>query len=213
MADEENANIDEVPVVEMPGVETEEKPVSSDGKAAEGSTTVGGVTMDETQFPLTVVVISSIILLIATDASSDLTSGSYRGYCISISSISLIISFLSLLMHKFASSLYAKVEKHICMTNFLWSFIGACFLTFRSPFLTVSNCLPLLSSPSYSSLDLDQGSHFTLHHVYLIHLYRLSLNQLNDRPAMVTLPLGQLSLGVPCQWAWIPARSNPTSGG
>eukprot|EP01083_Nonionella_stella_P228424 809541_1 len=139
MADEENANIDEVPVVEMPGVETEEKPVSTDGKAAEGSTTVGGVTMDETQFPLTVVVISSIILLIATDASSDLTSGSYRGYCISISSISLIISFLSLLMHKFASSLYAKVEKHICMTNFLWSFIGACFLTFRSPFLTTSN--------------------------------------------------------------------------
>lgn len=136
MADEENANMDEVPVVE---IEKEEKPASStDGKAAEGSTTVGGVTMDETEFPLAVIIISSIILLIATDASAGLESGSYKGYCISISSISLIISFLSLLMHKFAGGLYSKMEKHICMTNFLWSFIGACFLTFKGPFLTVS---------------------------------------------------------------------------
>lgn len=158
MADEENANMD---VVEMPAVEvekeTEEQPASTDGKAAEGTTTVGGVTMDETEFPLAVIIISSIILLIATDASTGLKSNSYRGYCISISSISLIISFLSLLMHKFAASLYSKMEKHVCMTNFLWSFIGACFLTFKDPFTTVSN-LPLLSSSSY----LDQGSHFTL---------------------------------------------------
>lgn len=157
MADEENANMDEVPVVEMPAVEVEQPASSTDGKAAEGTTTVGGVTMDETEFPLAVIIISSIILLIATTASTGLKSGSYRDYCISISSISLIISFLSLLMHKFAGSLYSKIEKHLCMTNFLWTFIGVCFLTFKNPFTTVSN-LPLLSSSSY----LDQGSHFTL---------------------------------------------------
>ena len=137
MTDEENANMEEVPVAVE--TETEEKPVSTDGKVAEG-TTVGGVTLDGTQLPLAVVLISSIILLIATTASPDKSeSKTYRNYAISISSISLIISFLSLLMHKFAGGLYAKVGEYLCVTNFTWCFIGACFLTFKGPFLTVSS--------------------------------------------------------------------------
>ena len=138
MADEENANMEEVPVEAE--TETEEKPVSTDGKVAEG-TTVAGVTLDGTQFPLALVLISSIILLIATTASPDkwVYTKTYRNYAISISSISLIISFLSLLIHKFAGGLYAKVGEYLCVTNFTWCFIGACFLTFRGPFLTVSS--------------------------------------------------------------------------
>lgn len=138
MADEENANMEEVPVAAE--TETEEKPVSTDGKVAEG-TTVAGVTLDGTQFPLALVLISSIVLLIATTASPDKWeyTKTYRNYAISISSISLIISFLSLLMHKFAGELYAKVGEYLCVTNFTWCFIGACFLTFRGPFLTVSS--------------------------------------------------------------------------
>eukprot|EP00986_Skeletonema_menzelii_P013795 scaffold8414_cov129-Skeletonema_menzelii.AAC.8 len=138
MADEENANMEDVPVEAE--AETEERPASTDGKAAEG-TTVAGVTMDGTQFPLALILVSSIILLIATTASPERGgfTKSYKNYAISISSISLIISFFSLLMHKFAGSLYAKMEMYLCMTNFTWSFIGACFLTFRGPFLTTSN--------------------------------------------------------------------------
>ena len=138
MADEENANMEDVPVEAE--AETEERPASTDGKAAE-STIVAGVTMDATQFPLALVLVSSIILLIATTASPDWKgfSKSYYDYALSISSISLIISFISLLMHKFAGGLYAKMEMYLCMTNFTWAFIGACFLTFRGPFTTVSS--------------------------------------------------------------------------
>jgi len=144
MADEENAKMDEVPVgglVVGDEPATEEKPASTEGKAAEGSTTVAGVTMDGTQFPLALVLISSIILLIATTSSPDMPSMkySYEKYAVSVSSISLILSFIALLMHKFAGSLYDKMEKHLCMTMFSWSFIGACFLTFRGPFKTTSN--------------------------------------------------------------------------
>jgi len=145
MADEENPKMDEVPVgglVVGDGEQaTEEKPASTEGKAAEGSTTVAGVTMDGTQFPLALILISSIILLIATTSSPGMPSMkySYEKYAVSVSSISLILSFIALLMHKFAGSLYDKMEKHLCMTMFLWSFIGACFLTFRAPFTTTSN--------------------------------------------------------------------------
>lgn len=138
MADEENANMEEVPVEAE--AKTEERPASTDGKAAE-STTVAGVTMDATQFPLALVLVSSIILLIATTASPNYKgfTKAYYNYGLSISSISLIISFISLLMHKFAGGLYAKMEMYLCMTNFTWAFIGACFLTFRGPFTTTSN--------------------------------------------------------------------------
>ena len=139
MADEENTNMDEVPVADGEQA-TEEKPASIEGKAAESTTTVGGVTVDETQFPLALILISSIILLISTTSSPDMpaTKYSYEKYAISISTISLILSFIGLLMQKFAGSLYDKMEKYLCMTMFLWSFIGACFLTFRGPFTTVS---------------------------------------------------------------------------
>lgn len=134
MADEENVNMDTVPVEEPAGETT------IDAKVAGTSTTVAGVTMDETQFPLAIILISSIILLIATTAAPGYTdlNSPYKNYTISISSISLIISFICLVLHKFAGDLYGKIEKNICALTFFWAFIGACFLTFKGPFTTVS---------------------------------------------------------------------------
>jgi hypothetical protein len=137
MADEENnEKMDEVPVEEQPAA----GPSATNAKAAEGrSTTIGGVTMDEAQLPLFIVLISSIILLIATGTHYRwVYRGSYASYAISISSISLSISSICLLTHKFAGSSYDKFGKHLCMTTFFWAFIGACFLTFKGPFDMVS---------------------------------------------------------------------------
>ena len=91
------------------------------------------------QLPLIIVLVASIILLIATGAEYKWSYyGSYEKYAISISSISLSISGISLLLHKFATDLYEKVGKNLSLLNFTWSFVGACFLTFNSPFEKVS---------------------------------------------------------------------------
>ena len=90
--------------------------------------------------------VASIILLVATGANYNWGWGnSYSKYAISVSSISLSISAICLLMHKFACSMYEKVGKNLCLLNFTWSFVGACFLTFKGPFEAVSTPFFVLS--------------------------------------------------------------------
>lgn len=135
MADEEN--MDTVPVEET----KEDTPVVADEAAAK-TTTVGGVIVeiDEVQMPLVIVFVASIILLVATGAIYNWWwFDSYSKYAISVSSISLSISAICLLMHKFACSMYEKLGKNLCLLNFTWSFVGACFLTFKGPFEATSN--------------------------------------------------------------------------
>jgi len=136
MADVEE-NMEEVAVEQEEQAKAEDTPVADDEAQ---STTVGGVTMDEVQLPLVIVLVASIILLIATGAEYNWSyNGGYEKYAISISSISLSISGISLLLHKLATDLYEKVGKNLSLLNFTWSFIGACFLTFNSPFEETSN--------------------------------------------------------------------------
>lgn len=141
MTDEENPKMEEVPVEEQP--EEQANTTATDDKALDGNTTIAingvGVTMDGTQLPLVIVLISSIILLIATTSDATAQTTAYENYVISVSCISLILSFICLVVHKFGGDLYNKIGKYLCMTNFLWIFIGACFLTFRGPFQTTSN--------------------------------------------------------------------------
>ena len=51
----------------------------------------------------------------------------------------MILSFIALLLTKFSEDTYAKVGKQMNMLNFAYGFVGACFLTFDSPFTTTSN--------------------------------------------------------------------------
>ena len=210
MTDEENPKMEEVPVEEQP--EEQANTTATDDKALDGNTTIAingvGVTMDGTQLPLVIVLISSIILLIATTSDATAQTTAYENYVISVSCISLILSLICLVVHKFGGDLYNKIGKYLCMTNFLWIFIGACFLTFRGPFQTVS----LLPFVCISNVDDFEFSCHALTRFWLLYFIYFSSYQITNRPAMGSSPLGQPSTGVPCLWAWIPAHSNPTSG-
>lgn len=135
MADEENANMEDVAVEEQP---SGDEPAATKADAAANAVTNAVASMDGTQLPLAITLIGSIILLIATGAKYNWRYDSYASYAISISSITLIISAICLLMHKFMGDMYEKVGKKVCTFNFWWAFIGACFLTFRGPFKGVS---------------------------------------------------------------------------
>lgn len=50
----------------------------------------------------------------------------------------MILSFFGLLLTKVKEDLYDKVGKPMNMLVFLYSFVGACFLTFKEPFTGVS---------------------------------------------------------------------------
>jgi hypothetical protein len=104
------------------------------------------------QFALFVTLIASVVLLIATGAEYDWKfsnntnpndpqkeSDKYPGYAMSVSCIALILSFCTLGAHRFSPNLYAKVCKPVNGLLFLYSFIGACFLTFHEPFKSTSN--------------------------------------------------------------------------
>jgi len=111
--------------------------------AAEPKTmAVAGVTLSETQFPLSVVLVASIVLMIALGAHYDWKNtgvSSYSAYTISVAAIAMILSFFGLLLAKFKEDLYDKAGKHVNMLCFSYSFIGACFLTFKEPFTYTSN--------------------------------------------------------------------------
>lgn len=138
MADEEameEVGVEE-PVQEQEGAAVEETAAAA---AAKEPLSVAGVTIDASQLPLFVVFIASIVLLIATTAHYGGNLGSYGGYVVSVSSIAMIVSFVGLLMLKYAEDQYAKVCKPMNTALFVWCLIGACFVTFRGPFAETGN--------------------------------------------------------------------------
>lgn len=134
---------EEAPTKEEATTTNEEKASSPAKPKKEGhhDITVGGITIEDTQFPLLIIFVSAIILLIALGGIYDWNFGwnAYSGYLVSIASISIALSFIALLMTKFAAGPYEKFGKHLCMFLFVWNFVGACFLTFNDPFRTTGN--------------------------------------------------------------------------
>ena len=57
----------------------------------------------------------------------------------SVSCVTMGLSGIHLLMSKFTEDLHTKFGKHMCSLMFVWSFIGACFLTFDKPFVNTGN--------------------------------------------------------------------------
>lgn len=94
-------------------------------------------TMDNGLLPVLGILCASFILLVATlYSTSEEMSSSMYGYSNSVSSISIILSSLLLLRIKKVDvySLYIR------QFMFLWTFIGACILTFRiGPFSKTGN--------------------------------------------------------------------------
>ena len=73
----------------------------------------------------------------------------YAAYVLSVSCIAMILSFSTLVLNKFneapgeyedgATNMYDKAGESINLLNFAWSFVGACFLTFKEPFTSTGN--------------------------------------------------------------------------
>mmetsp|Transcript_37988 Transcript_37988/g.42820 ORF Transcript_37988/g.42820 Transcript_37988/m.42820 type:complete len:397 (+) Transcript_37988:44-1234(+) len=125
---------------------------NSNGNNGETTTTGGGggrgggllallkaqqTQISDLQFPLTLILVSSCILLIAvTSVEGDFPS---RGYALSVPSLSLCLSLSGFLVAQFREDLYQVYGKYLAHLLFTWNFIGASFLTFNAPFTTTGN--------------------------------------------------------------------------
>ncbi|OEU08551.1 hypothetical protein FRACYDRAFT_249443 [Fragilariopsis cylindrus CCMP1102] len=94
----------------------------------------------DVQFPLLLVMISSMILLIAVTTWEGVITSNYD-YCISIPSVSLITSSIGIALTLFREDIYYDygIGKYLPYFLGLWNFIGASYMTFNSPFITTGN--------------------------------------------------------------------------
>lgn len=93
--------------------------------------------ISDVQFPLILVLASSIVLLIAvTTWEQDIQS---RAYAISVPALTMCLSLGGILATLFQESVYAVYGFWLTHILFYWNFSGACFLTFSSPFTTTGN--------------------------------------------------------------------------
>jgi hypothetical protein len=134
--------------VEDVNIGDEESPAVEQAKpeepAAKEPLAVSEATLDSSKFPLFVVMIASVVLLIATGVEygwNFANQSSFANYAISISSIGIILSFFEffLTFYDLTSDIYSKFVKPMDVVLFLYSFVGACFLTFHEPFTETSN--------------------------------------------------------------------------
>lgn len=109
-------------------------PVSSNGG---GSGSGGMFMMNEAQFPLVLVILTSFVLMLSVVTWEE-TIKSY-GYAVAVPVVSLLLSIGYLLLTIFQTGLYNLYGNHMTHILFMWNFTGACFLTFSSPFTTTGN--------------------------------------------------------------------------
>lgn len=93
--------------------------------------------INEVQFPLVLVIVTSCILLLAVLTWEG--SMSSRGYAIAVPSLSIVLSLSYLLLTIFKEQIYTTYGNHMTHLLFVWNFAGASFLTFSSPFITTGN--------------------------------------------------------------------------
>lgn len=79
---------------------------------------------------------ASIVLLLATSNANVEMTSQMKAYSNSVAAISIILSTLLLVRIKQTES----IDRHIRRTLFIWSFVGACILTFGTgPFSKTGN--------------------------------------------------------------------------
>lgn len=66
-------------------------------------------------------------------------TGGYSGYAISVSCVAIALSSIGLALTRFTQDKPTRLGKLMNVLNFVYSFIGACFLTFKEPFDQTSN--------------------------------------------------------------------------
>lgn len=96
-----------------------------------------GLKVNDTQFSLILVLLTSFVLLIAVTTWGGAIES--RGYAIAVPALSLTITIIALLLTVFKEDIYNSYGAHITKLLFMWNFTGASFLTFGSPFTTTGN--------------------------------------------------------------------------
>jgi len=104
---------------------------------------VGGVNIgiNQMRLPLVGMMVSSVVLLVAVMSWKGLPmwrSTVWRSYAIAYPCVTLVISFMGVLM-TCKKEFYLNNGIFIHIFLFLWSFIGACLLTFLNPFTQTGN--------------------------------------------------------------------------
>ena len=95
------------------------------------------VTISDLQLPLVMMFSASTVQLIAV-MTWKATSIKWREYAISVPSVGMGLAAVGLLM-TLKEDLYKEHGKWLNQFLFVWNFIGACFLTFSSPFVFTGN--------------------------------------------------------------------------
>ena len=117
--------------------------VVDDEENAEDKPSGGGgnmnlnVTISDIQLPLVLMLSSSTVQLIAV-MTWKATEIKWREYAISVPSVGMGLSAIGLLM-TLKEALYKEGGKWLNQFLFVWNFVGACFLTFSSPFVFTGN--------------------------------------------------------------------------
>ena len=108
------------------------------------------VTISDIQLPLVLMFSSSTVQLIAV-LTWKATEIKWREYAISVPSVGMGLSAIGLLM-TLKEAVYKEGGKWLNQFLFVWNFVGACFLTFSSPFVFTGN-VSLYESMHHALLD------------------------------------------------------------
>jgi hypothetical protein len=128
MEDMEEEEIEGGAVVEFPKLESEEG----------GGMHVGPFEMSGEQVPFIGCFFAAMVLVVAMTTKTGITDHDYYGYGISVAVIAMFFSLVGFAFTKI--DMGEKLPMYNKYLLFLWTFIGACFLTFeRGPFPKSSN--------------------------------------------------------------------------
>jgi hypothetical protein len=134
MDDDESVEIEN----KAPDVEVPDEPAT--GEAAKGGVSVGvgkyKVHVSDVQLPLVGIFFAGTVLLIAVCVGAE--GKKYYEYAMSVAAVTMVFSFLGLAL-TFKEDLNTEVGVYNNYFLFLWNFVGACFITFSSPFTVTGN--------------------------------------------------------------------------
>lgn len=115
----------------------DQPPASAVPPSGDGGKMSLNVTISDLQLPLVMMFSASTVQLIAV-MTWKATSIKWREYAISVPSVGMGLAAVGLLM-TLKEDLYKEHGKWLNQFLFVWNFIGACFLTFSSPFVFTGN--------------------------------------------------------------------------
>ena len=111
--------------------------VVGDEETADGGGGKVAINISDLQQPLVLMFLASTVQLIAV-MTWTVSPIRWREYAISVPSVGMGLAAVGLLM-TLKEDLYKEHGKWLNQFLFVWNFIGACFLTFSSPFVLTTN--------------------------------------------------------------------------